>query len=228
MGPGKLRHTLGLKDINVNYQEKVVEAHSAPWYVTFANHPVLKDFVEKFTSWKDTTLLERSLFRPNIPGGETTQVHYDQSFLRAGPPTALTAWVPLGDVAINGGGLLYLDNSVPLGMELEKGFADAAKDSTEEERLSAFNAAMMETGMLEKDSGKFSTLWGRKWLAGDYEAGDVVLHHPFNIHRSAVNETEIIRLATDLRFVETGKPLDQRWMKVWAVSASDPHLIRIC
>ena len=49
MGLGKLRDTLGLKDINVNYQEKVVEAHSAPWYVTFANHPVLKDFVEKFT-----------------------------------------------------------------------------------------------------------------------------------------------------------------------------------
>lgn len=196
----------------------MVEAHSAPWYTSFARHPVLTDFVKKFSGWENITLLERSIFRPNVPGGDATQVHYDQIFLRAGPPTTLTAWVPLGNCAINGGGLLYLEDSVSLGMKLERDFAEAAKDFTEEEKLSAFNAAMTETGWLEKDSGKFAKLWGRKWLAADYEAGDVVLHNPFNIHCSAVNETDIIRLTTDLRFVETGKPFDQRWMKIWAVS----------
>jgi phytanoyl-CoA hydroxylase len=218
MSPGKLRASIGLKDENVEYERRVIEAHSAPWYTAFAHHPVLTDFVKKFSGWEDTTLLKRSLFRPNVPGGEATYVHYDQIFLRAGPPTALTAWVPLGDCAINGGGLLYLEDSVSLGMDLEKGFAEAAKDFTDEERLSAFNAAMMENGFLEKDSGKFSKLWGRKWLAADYEAGDVVLHSSFNIHCSAVNETNVIRLATDLRFVETGKPFDHRWMKTWEVS----------
>jgi ectoine hydroxylase-related dioxygenase (phytanoyl-CoA dioxygenase family) len=53
---------------------------------------------------------------------------------------------------------------------------------------------------------------GRKWLGAEYEAGDVVLHHPYNIHCSAVNGTEVIRLATDLSFVETGKRFDKRWM----------------
>lgn len=209
---------LNLADQNVEYERRVVNAHSAPWYTAFANHPVLKDYVKKFTGWEDTTLLERSLFRPNIPGGETTQVHYDQIFLRAGPATALTAWIPLGDCAINGGGLLYLENSVSLGQELERSFAERAKDFTEEERLSAFNKNMMDGGFLEKDSGKFSLVWGRKWLAADYEAGDVVLHDPYNIHCSAINETNVIRLATDLRFVESGKPFDQRWMKTWSVS----------
>jgi phytanoyl-CoA hydroxylase len=75
-------------------------------------------------------------------------------------------------------------------MDLEKGFAKSAKDFTEEERLSAFNVAMVDTGFLEKDSGKFSKLWGRRWLAADYEAGDVVLDNVYNIHCSAVNETE--------------------------------------
>jgi hypothetical protein len=47
-------------------------------------------------------------------------------------------------------------------MDLEKGFAKSARDFTEEERLSAFNVAMVDTGFLEKDSGKFSKLWGRR------------------------------------------------------------------
>jgi phytanoyl-CoA hydroxylase len=219
MPPSKPRQSVRLKDENVEYERRVVEAHSAPWYNAFARHPVLKDFIKKFSGWNDTTMLERSLFRPNIPGGDATPVHYDQSFLRAGPATALTAWVPLRDCAINGGGLLYLEDSVSLGIEMEKGFAEAAKDFTEEERLSAFNAAMTESGFLERDSGKFSKLWRRKWLAADYEAGDVVLHNPFFIHCSAVNETNVIRLATDLRFVQTGKPFDERWMKTWRVSS---------
>jgi ectoine hydroxylase-related dioxygenase (phytanoyl-CoA dioxygenase family) len=81
---------------------------------------------------------------------------------------------------------------------------------------------MMDTGFLEKDSGTFSKLWGRRWVAADYGAGDVVLHDPYNIHCSAVNETEVIRLATDLRFVETGKPFDQRRMKTGSVSVFTP------
>jgi phytanoyl-CoA hydroxylase len=209
MAPGKLRDLLGLKE-NKEYDKRVTEAHAAPWYISFANHPILKDFIKRFTDWDDTTLLKRSLFRPNVPGAESTLVHYDQIFLRAGPPTALTAWVPLGDIAVRGGGLLYLEDSVSIGQEIEKGFTEAAKDFTDEELVSAFNAHMMEGGFLEKDSGKFSKLWGKKWFAADYEAGDVVLHDAFNIHCSAVNETEIIRLATDLRFVETGKPFDKR------------------
>jgi len=191
--------------------------HSAPWYRDFSHHPVIKSFIERLTGWKDSTLLERSILRPNVPGGEPTQVHYDQSFLRGGPPTTVTAWVPLGACTVRGGGLLYLQDSVGVGEKLEKQFAEAAKDFTEEEKISAFNAAMMDTGFLERDTGKFAKEWDRKWLAADYEAGDVVFHHPFMVHASAVNEDERgrIRLSTDLRYVEKGMPLDERWMKIY-------------
>lgn len=219
MAPGKLREAFGLKGQNVEYEARVIEAHSASWYTSFTHHPELKSFIETFTGWEDATLLQRSLFRPNVPGGETTQVHYDQIFLRGGPPTSLTAWIPLGDCPVDGGGLLYLENSVPLGQNLEEAFNDAAMGFTQQERISAFNANMMHGGFLDKDSGRFGKVWGRKWLAADYEAGDVVLHNAFNIHCSAVNETEVIRLATDLRFVETGQDFDRRWMKTWEVSA---------
>lgn len=75
----------------------------------------------------------------------------------------------------------------------------------------------MLTGNLERDSGKFSKTWGWRWLCADYEAGDIGLHNPFMIHSSAINEDErgMIRLATDLRYVEAGKPFDTRWIKTW-------------
>ncbi|KAL3421699.1 phytanoyl-CoA hydroxylase [Phlyctema vagabunda] len=214
--PGKQREGLDDASRNVEYEKRVTDAHSAPWYTSFANHPVLKDYVKKFTGWEETTLLQRSLFRPNVPGGEATPVHYDQIFLRAGPATALTAWVPLGNCAVDGGGLLYLENSVSLGQELERNFTEKAMEFTDEERVSAFNKNMMAGGFLERDLGSFSRTWGRKWLAANYEAGDVVLHDPYNIHCSATNGTDTIRLATDLRFVQSGKPFDQRWMKTWS------------
>lgn len=41
---------------------------------------------------------------------DSNQVHYDQIFLRYGDPTSVTAWVPMGDIKLNGGGLIYLEN----------------------------------------------------------------------------------------------------------------------
>ncbi|CZR60660.1 uncharacterized protein PAC_10556 [Phialocephala subalpina] len=213
--PSKLRTSPN--DQNPEFVKRMLAIHSAPWYRTFSSHPAIKSFIESLTGWKDSTLLERSILRPNVPGGEATPVHYDQIFLRGGPPTTVTAWVPLGPCTVKGGGLLYLEDSVGIGEELEKGFREAAKEFSEEESISAFNAAMMENGFLERDTGKFGRQYGRRWVCGDYEAGDVVFHHPYIVHASAVNEDEEgrIRLATDLRYVEKGRPFDERWMKVY-------------
>ncbi|CZR52431.1 uncharacterized protein PAC_02308 [Phialocephala subalpina] len=217
MQPGKLRRKFGFQDKNTEYIQRMIDAHSEKWYRDFCGHPDLKAFIRHFTGWEDTTLLERSILRPNVPGGETTQVHYDQIFLRAGPPTSMTAWVPIGDCAATGGGLIYLEDSVTVGQQLERDFNKAAENLSDAERISAFNSTMMDTGYLEKDSGKFGKAWNRKWLCANYEAGDIVLHNPFMIHSAAINEDHLgrIRLATDLRYVETGKPYDTRWMKTW-------------
>lgn len=123
----------------------------------------------------------------------------------------------MGNIQRNGGGLIYLEQSVPIGQEIERKFNAAAAHLPEAERISAYNETMMETGYLEPDSGKFARAWGKKWLVADYEAGDLVLHSPYMVHSSARNENEngVIRLATDLRFVEEGKPYDTRWMNIY-------------
>jgi phytanoyl-CoA hydroxylase len=90
-----------------------LQAHYADWYrEKFCKHPVLKDFIARMTGWGDenTLAVRRSLLRNNTPGNKAIGVHYDQIFLRHGEPTSVTAWVPMGDVSLTGGGLIYLEN----------------------------------------------------------------------------------------------------------------------
>lgn len=160
------------------------------------------------------------MLRHNCPGCLSTGVHYDNYFLRGGKADLLTAWVPIGDCPATGGGLMHLENSSALGEELEAEFAHNAKTLNLEERIDAFNKHMMKDGFLSHGAEEFWRVRaGRKqrWLVGDYEAGDVVLHKPYMVHAATKNEDKLgkIMLASDLRFYDEGAALDQRWMKVW-------------
>lgn len=99
-------------------------------------------------NWTEPHIFRRQLYRSNVPNakGTSTGVHYDQIFLRAGPPNALTAWVPIGDCPPQSGGLIYLENSKPLGEDMEREFDEKSrtKQLTDEERLSAFNVNVSE------------------------------------------------------------------------------------
>ncbi|KAM0326493.1 hypothetical protein ACHAPQ_007676 [Fusarium lateritium] len=203
-----------------------LKAHTEPWYSGsedgsvrgFCNHPALKDFVARLTGWGDSTLpVRRTLLRNNTPGNKAIGVHYDQSFMRYGEPTAVTAWVPMGDIKLDGGGLIYLEGSEALGAEIEGDFAKKAKEAgmSDEEMRNAFNSNMMSTGFLADGPADFGKQHGRKWLVSEYEAGDVVFHTPHMIHASTINHDaeNRIRLGTDLRFVNSTRPWDTRWSK---------------
>jgi phytanoyl-CoA hydroxylase len=183
------------------FVDLALDAHYQDWYAEkFCNHPALYEFVAKFTDWgKDTLSLRRTLLRNNLPGSKPIGVHYDQIFLRYGEPTSVTAWVPMGDIKLNGGGLIYLEDGMfslrtwhlstitklcatgdRIGVEMEEAFFVKAKQSglTDEEARSAFNSNMMATGLLSENPAEFAREHGRRWLVSAYEAGDVVLHKP--------------------------------------------------
>lgn len=201
--------------------DRAIEAHYKDWYVEkLCHHPALYDFVAKFSGWgKDTLTFQRTLLRNNTPGTKPIGVHYDQIFLRYGEPTSVTAWVPIGDVKLNGGGLIYLEDGDSVGLKIEEEFTTKAKNAglTEEEARSAFNSNMMATGLLSEFPADFAKQHNRRWLASAYEAGDVVLHKPHAIHASTINNDPegIIRLATDLRFCDSSKPYDKRWTNAY-------------
>lgn len=229
-------------DRAATFVDRALDAHKQDWYKeTFCKHPALSEFISKFSGWGDDTLaIKRTLLRNNIPGTHAIGVHYDQIFLRHGEPTAITAWVPMGDIKVNGGGLIYLERGKSslsllfsaflfilltqstahtLGRDQETSFYDSAISSglTEEQAKHAFNATMMDTGLLDSAPSAYSKRFNKRWLVADYEAGDVVLHTPFTIHASTVNHDEqgVIRLATDLRFVDSSRRWDGRWDKVY-------------
>ncbi|PKX94354.1 uncharacterized protein P174DRAFT_460430 [Aspergillus novofumigatus IBT 16806] len=203
------------------FVDLAIEAHYQDWYAEkFCNHPALVRFVAEFTGWGEHTLnFRRTLLRNNTPGTKPIGVHYDQIFLRYGEPTSVTAWVPMGDIKINGGGLIYLEDGDPVGLKIEEEFTIKAKQAglTDEDARSAFNSNMMATGLLSESPVEFARQHGRRWLVSAYEAGDVVLHKPHTIHASTINNDpdKVIRLATDLRFCDSSKPYDKRWMNFY-------------
>jgi len=196
------------------FVSRAVEAHYEDWYTNFCKHPVLYDFVSKFTGWDRNTLsLNRTLLRNNVPKSTPIGVHYDQIFLRYGEPTSLTAWVPIGDIKLNGGGLIYLQNGEQLGKLIEERFTRMAAEAgmTEDQARSAYNANMTKNGLLSSNPLHFAEQNDRRWLITPYEAGDVVFHKPHMIHASTVNHDpdNVIRLATDVRFCDMSRPYDQ-------------------
>lgn len=204
-------------EIAERFVDLALQAHTEPWYKdVFCQHPALYDYIAKMTGWGDNTLaVRRTLLRNNTPGNNAIGVHYDQIFLRHGEDTAVTAWVPMGDIKIQGGGLIYLEKGHTLGAELERDFTQKARDCgmSDEEARNAFNTNMMHGGMLASGAAEFGRCHGRKWLLTAYEAGDVVLHNSYSVHASTVNHDEegVIRVGTDLRYVDRTRPWDTRW-----------------
>ena len=218
-------------------------AHVTDDYVAFVNHPMLRGMVRELMGWEGEVMLRRTMLRHNVPGAMSTGVHYDRLFLRGGEGFFLTAWVPIGDVEVDGGGLVYLEDGVGWGERIEEDFwaRAEAKGWGMEEKVSAFNSQMSWNGILAEEPGGFEGHFGhldghldaddggkergeggrRKWLVAEYEAGDVVFHHPCAVHSSSLNTDAEgrIRLSTDLRFYskkdfEEGRA-DERWMKIW-------------
>ena len=107
-------------------------------------YPDLLDMVKRLEpGWVDPSVLRRQIFRTNMPNaGIQAGVHYDQIYLRYGPPTAITAWLPLGNCSPVSGGIIYLEDSVEMGKTLENDFTamSRSKGFTEKEERVGYNA----------------------------------------------------------------------------------------
>ncbi|KAI8659771.1 hypothetical protein NCS56_01195000 [Fusarium sp. Ph1] len=198
--PGALRVAAGLPDTGP-FVENAIQFKDAVGRR-------IEPFIGSVLGFEESWCLPRSLLRCAVPGGEITPVHYDQIFLRAGPLTSVTAWVPIGDIEVESGGLIYLDRAHDIGVKYEEDFSKMNADLSDEERM-------------------FGNKWSRAWLAGAYEAGDVVFHTPYTIHAGAKNRSPKgrVRVSTDLRFVDKTKPYDERWTFL-AYSKNDPNVAR--
>ncbi|KAM6512382.1 hypothetical protein FSOLCH5_010096 [Fusarium solani] len=140
--PGALRVAAGLPDTGP-FVENATCSHHWSRYREFkdAVGRRIEPFIGSVLGFEESWCLPRSLLRCAVLGGEITPVHYDQIFLRAGPPTSVTSWVLIGDVEVEGGGLIYLDRAHDIGVRYED-FSKVNASLSDEERMSAFNENM--------------------------------------------------------------------------------------
>ena len=86
-------------------------------------------------------------------------------------------------------------------------------------QIDAYNKHMAEGGWISKDLPAMAERFDRRWLAADYQAGDVVFHSPYMIHASTTNEDRMgrIRLSTDIRYQNVSDEIDARWANHWSL-----------
>jgi ectoine hydroxylase-related dioxygenase (phytanoyl-CoA dioxygenase family) len=188
-------------------------------YEGFCAQPRLSSFMDEFLRGI-SYLHKRKIMRFTRPGTTTvTPAHYDLVYLRGGTTRIVTAWIPIGDIPIDMGGLVYLDGSHAIGVQMEREFAEDAASLTPEERISAYNKNMTEGGWVSKDLPDMAERFGTRWLGADYEAGDVMLHSPYMIHASTTNRDAAgrIRLSTDIRYQNVDDEIDARWNNHWSL-----------
>ena len=188
-------------------------------YESFCVQPRLWRFFDTFLEGP-SYLHKRKIIRYLTPGSNwATPAHYDLIYLRGGTDRVVSCWIPLGDIPLEIGGLVYLEGSDALGREMEAEFARQNAELSPEERISAYNKNMSEGGWVGKDLPAMADAFGARWLVADYEAGDVVIHSPYMIHASLDNTDAEgrIRLSTDIRYQNVRDEIDARWGEHWSL-----------
>ena len=142
-----------------------------------------------------------------------TGAHYDLTYLRAGTDRVWTSWIPL-----EMGGLVYLEGSDAMARKLEAEFAEKNAHLSLEERISAYNKNMSDTGWLTKNLPQLADRFNTRWLMADYEAGDMMIHSAYMIHAATVNTDPNghMRLSTDIRYQRLRDEIDARWQNHWS------------
>jgi ectoine hydroxylase-related dioxygenase (phytanoyl-CoA dioxygenase family) len=194
------------------YHRVLMEITRWAEYEAFCLMEPIRRFYETFLQGAPY-IHKRKLIRYGKPGDrQCTGAHYDLIYLRGGTDNICTSWIPIGDVPVECGGLVYLEGSVRWGRATEAEFSARNRDLQPEERISAYNKNM-KTGWLTNNLAALAEKLDLRWLAADYEAGDMVVHSPYMVHASTMNvdPERRIRLSTDIRYQRVRDEIDARW-----------------
>src|SRR5207302_9804942 len=97
--------------------------------------------------------------------------HYDLIYLRAGTDKLCTSWIPLGDTPVEMGGLIYLEHSDAVGRQMEAAFRVQNADLPAEERISAYNRNMRESGWISTNLAQMAVRFKSRRPVAAYAGG---------------------------------------------------------
>ncbi|KAI9203041.1 uncharacterized protein BJ171DRAFT_600481 [Polychytrium aggregatum] len=131
-----------------------------------------------------------------------TGPHLDRVYLSSRSPRLLTAWIPLGAIAIEMGSLMVVpgSNSSPQFHPLRTnyGASSVGKDGT-------------ASGWIASDPNEIEGKTGLpqdtvQWLGADYQPGDVCIIGLDVLHMTSTNTTDRWRISCDTRWFPAGDP----------------------
>ena len=141
--------------------------------------------------------------------------HCDIVFFGRGTRQLYTAWIPLGDIPLNLGGLFLFEGSHK-NEHLRSTYCAMDIDvvCTNKENKPQMNVAGYPgTGTLSMDTAKLQQdLNCRLLTAPEYKIGDLLTFTAYTVHGSFNNMTPEIRLSVDSRFQLEREPVDERYL----------------
>lgn len=173
-------------------------------YEALCRNPLIAEWFAWFFGDDDVHLHRRKIIRHIAPDengiGTATQAHYDLVYLREGSDRVLSMWIPLGDIPLGLGGLVYLEGSHHWVLAEER-----------EGRL------VRPAASITADLPGLAERHDTRWLITDYTAGDVMVHSAHIVHASLDNTDTAgrMRLSTDIRYQRASEPIDWRWQEHW-------------
>ncbi|MBX3180541.1 MAG: phytanoyl-CoA dioxygenase family protein [Candidatus Hydrogenedentes bacterium] len=134
--------------------------------------------------------------------GRASAFHFDHVYMNRGTDRLCTVWTPLGDVALEEGPLLLVEDSHRW-TDLHDQFRglDVDKDKS-------------RPGHVTLDPVSLARERGVHLLTAEFKAGDVVIMPMFMLHGSLDNRSPRarVRISCDTRYQPAAEPADERWV----------------
>ncbi len=149
--------------------------------------------------------------------GKGTAPHCDLVYMGRGTDKLLTCWIPYGDVPLEVGGLMILENSHQKS-DLLANYLSHDVDAYCENRPAQVQKVKVEggwshVGWLSKNPVSLREKLGGRWLtSSEYRMGDLLTFGMNVVHGSLDNRSNQIRLSSDTRYQRADEPADERWI----------------
>ena len=153
-----------------------------------------------------------------IAPGRATPPHMDVVYMGRGTKNLFTSWTPLGDIDLETGGLIILENSHKH-ERLNKNYGAKDVDTFCANRRDENYAGMggggniSNGGWLSRTPNTLRKNLGGRWLtAPQFRMGDLLAFSIYTVHASLDNYSNRIRLSSDSRYQLASETADERWI----------------
>lgn len=148
--------------------------------------------------------------------GPGTKPHCDIVYMGRGTFDLYTAWVPYGEVSLELGGLMILENSHKqqdrLKSYLTSDVDEYCTNGRHAKAIESGERVWERDGALSTNAASLRDHLGGRWLTAEYQPGDFLTFGMATVHASVDNQTERTRLSTDSRYQRADQPVDERWI----------------